>query len=180
MVCIFSVLLKRLTGGSSELYDVLGQLPGVNREDLVGDTHGGLVETSQLLALHPEWVERDYASLPRRTVDTWLAERGEAPPAIERGKPAGIMTMIRAFQGGLRFFRAETYAGAPGNASPELGERILDRLGEQGAAAVTEILDGTLPPSEWHSPLWNQRFWFTNPVMVRFFNWLLGVSKGVA
>ena len=27
--CIFSVLLKRLTGGSSELYDVLGQLPGV-------------------------------------------------------------------------------------------------------------------------------------------------------
>ena len=90
------------------------------------------------------------------------------------------MTMIRAFQGGLRFFRAETYAGAPGNASPELGERILDRLGEKGAAAVAEILDGILPPSEWHSPLWKQRFWFTNPLMVRFFNWALGVSKGIA
>ena len=38
------------------------------------------------------------------------------------------MTMIKAFQGGLRFFRAETYAGAPGSASPELGERILDTL----------------------------------------------------
>ncbi|HSQ01327.1 MAG TPA: creatininase family protein [Candidatus Dormibacteraeota bacterium] len=180
MVCIFSVLLKRLTGGSAELYDVLGQLPGVHREDLVGDTHGGLVETSQLLALHPEWVERDYASLPRRTIDTWLAERGEAPPPLERGKPAGIMTMIRAFRGGLRFFRAETYAGAPGSASPELGERILDRLGEKGAEAVAEILDGVLAPSEWHSPLWKQRFWFTNPMMVRFFNWALGVSKGVA
>jgi creatinine amidohydrolase/Fe(II)-dependent formamide hydrolase-like protein len=180
MVCIFSVILTRLTGGSSELYDVLGQLPGVNKEDLVGDTHGGLVETSQLLALHPEWVERDYASLPRRTVDTWLAERGEAPPPIERGKPAGILAMIKAFQGGLRFFRAETYSGAPGNASPELGERILDRLGEKGAEAVTEILDGMLPPSQWHSPLWKQRFWFTNPLMVAFFNRLLGVSKGIA
>lgn len=180
MVCIFSVLLTRLTGGSSELYDVLGQLPGVDREDLVGDTHGGLVETSQLLALHPEWVERDYAALPRRTVDTWLAERGEAPPPIERGKPAGILAMIKAFQGGLRFFRAETYSGAPGSASPELGERILDRLGEQGAAAVTEILDGMLPPSQWHSPLWKQRFWFTNPLMVRFFNAVLGVDKGIA
>jgi creatinine amidohydrolase len=180
MVCIFSVLLTRLTGGSSELYDTLGRLPGVNADDLVGDTHGGLVETSQLLALHPEWVERDYAELPRRTVDTWLAERGEAPPAIERGKPAGILTMIKAFQGGLRFFRAETYAGAPGNASAELGERILDRLGEKGAEAVTEILDGMLPPSQWHSPLWKQRFWFTNPIMVRFFNRVLGITKGIA
>lgn len=180
MVCIFSVLLTRLTGGSAELYDVLGQLPGVQREDLVGDTHGGLVETSQLLALHPEWVERDYAALPRRTVDTWLAERGEAPPPVERGKPAGILAMVRAFQGGLRFFRAETYAGAPGKASAELGERILDRLGEQGAAAVTEILDGMLPPSQWHSPLWKQRFWFTNPLMVRFFNAVLGIPKGIA
>lgn len=180
MVCIFSVLLSRLTGGSAELYDVLGQLPGVHREDLVGDTHGGLVETSQLLALHPEWVERDYAALPRRTTDIWLEEQGEAPAPIERGKPAGILTMIRAFQGGLRFFRAETYSGAPGGASAALGEQILDTLGEKGAAAVSEILDGVLPPDQWHSPLWKQRFWFTNPLMVRFFNWFLGISKGVA
>ena len=88
--------------------------------------------------------------------------------------------MIRVFRGGLRFFRAETYSGAPGSASPELGERILDTLGEKGAAALTEILDGVLPPDEWHSPLWKQRFWFTNPIMVRFFNRVLGISKGVA
>jgi creatinine amidohydrolase len=180
MVCIFSVLLSRLTGGSTELYDVLGRLPGVNPQDLVGDTHGGLVETSQLLALHPEWVERDYAELPRRTVELWLAEQGETPAPIERGKPAGILTMVKAFRGGLRFFRAETYAGAPGAASAELGERILDTLGEKGAEALSEILDGTLPPSQWHSPLWKQRFWFVNPVMVRFFNRLLGIPDGIA
>ena len=180
MACIFSILLSRLTGGGSDLYDVLGELPGVSKEDFRGDTHGGIVETSQLLALHPEWVERDYQKLPRRTVDLWLAENGEDPPPIERGKPAGLLAMIAAFRAGLRFFRAETYAGAPGSASPELGERILDTLAEKGAAAVAEILDGTLPREQWHSPLWKQRFWFTNPLMVRFFNWFLGITKGIA
>jgi creatinine amidohydrolase len=180
MLCIFSVLLTRLTGGSAELYEVLGALPGVDKQNLIGDTHGGLVETSQLLALHPEWVERDYTQLPRRTVGGWLAEHGETPPPIEAGKPASVLAMVKAVRGGLRFFRAETYAGAPGAASPELGERILDTLAGKTADAVTEILDGTLPPSEWHSPLWKQRFWFTNPLMVRFFNRLLGVPKGVA
>ena len=180
MVCVFSVLLNRLTGGSAELYEALGDLPGIDRRDLVGDTHGGLVETAQLLALHPEWVERDYAELPRRTVDQWLTERGEAPPAIEAGKPASVLAMVNVFRGALRFFRAETYAGTPGAASPELGERILDTLAAKAAEAVTEILDGTLPPAEWHSPLWKQRFWFINPLMVRFFNRVLGVPKGVA
>lgn len=180
MVCIFSVLLTRLTGGSSELYEVLGTLPGVNKADLVGDTHGGLVETSQLLALHPEWVERDYATLPRRTVDMYLEEHGEQPPKIERGKPAGLMTMVNAFRGALRFFRAETYAGTPGAASPELGERILDTLAAKAAEAVTEIFDGTLPREQWHSPLWPKRFIFINPLMVRFFNRVLHVSDGIA
>jgi creatinine amidohydrolase len=180
MACLFSILITRLTGGSAELYETLGQLPGVNRNDLIGDTHGGLVETSQLLALHPEWVERDYAALPRQTVDTWLADRGEPAAALQAGKPAGILAMIKVFTSTLRFFRAETYSGAPGAASAELGERILDTLAEKAAEAVTEILDGTLPPTEWHSPLWKQRFWFINPLMVRMFNRLLGVTRGIA
>lgn len=180
MVCIFSVLLTRLTGGSAELYEVLGALPGVNKDDLIGDTHGGLVETSQLLALHPEWVERDYGMLPRRTVKMFLAEQGEDPPPFERGKPAGVLTMVQAFRGALRFFRSETYAGAPGSASPELGERILDTLAQRAAEAVTEILDGTLPREEWHSPLWGKRFLFINPLLVRFFNRVLRVPDGVA
>lgn len=179
MVCIFSVLLTRLTGGGSELYGVLGDLPGIDRENLVGDTHGGLVETSQLLALHPEWIERDYAGLPRRTVDLWLDEQGEEKPSAERGKPAGLAAMIRSFNAGLRFFRAETYAGAPGAASPEIGERILDTLSRHGGQAVGELLDGKLPESEWHSPLWSKRFLFTNPLMVRFFNRFLQIPDGI-
>lgn len=180
MVSLFSVLLTRLTGGSAELYETLGQLPGIDAADLIGDTHGGLVETAQLLALHPEWVERDYAALPRQTVDTWLAARGEQPAAIKPGTPAGVLAMIKVFTSTLRFFRAETYAGAPGAASAELGERILATLAEKGAEAVAEILDGTLPPAAWHSPLWKQRFWFVNPMMVRLFNRLLRIPAGIA
>jgi creatinine amidohydrolase/Fe(II)-dependent formamide hydrolase-like protein len=180
MACIFSVMLTRLTGGSNELSEVLGALPGVRREDLVGDIHAGLVETSQLLALHPDWVEKDYATLPRQTVDGWLQERGEAPPAIAAGRPAGLRAMIKAFRGGLRFFQEETYAGAPAGASRELGARILDTLATHAAGAVSEILDGTLPPEQWHSPLWPRRFIFVNPWMVRFFNWVLQVPEGIA
>lgn len=179
MACVFSVMLSRLTGGSSELYDVLGGLPGVNREDLVGDTHAGLVETSQLLALHPDWVERDYAKLPRRTVNGWLAERGESIPGAESGRIAGFLNMMKEVRDGLRYFRTETYSGAPGAASAELGNRILDTLASHSAAAVTEILDGTLPPTECHSPLWPRRFMFVNPWMVRLFNRFLGTGEGI-
>jgi creatinine amidohydrolase/Fe(II)-dependent formamide hydrolase-like protein len=180
MVSLFSVLIGRLTRGSAELYEVLGDLPGVAPDDFRGDTHAGLVETAQLLALHPEWVGRDYRALPRRTVDLWLEERGKAPPPIERGRPAGLLAMVSTFRSALQFFRAETYSGAPAKASPELGEQILDRLGREGAKAVVEILEGRLPPEEWHSPLWPKRFLFVNPLMVRFFDRVLGISNGVA
>jgi creatinine amidohydrolase/Fe(II)-dependent formamide hydrolase-like protein len=180
MVSLFSVLVGRLTRGSSELYEVLGDLPGVAPDDFRGDTHAGLVETAQLLALHPEWVGRGYGALPRRTVALWLAERGEAAAPIERGRPAGLLTMIRAFRGALRFFRAETYSGAPAKASPELGEQILDRLGREAATTVVEILEGRLPREEWHSPLWSKRFFFVNPLMVRFFDRVLGIPDGIA
>jgi creatinine amidohydrolase/Fe(II)-dependent formamide hydrolase-like protein len=180
MVCIFSVLINRLTGGSAELYDVLGNLPGMNREDLVGDTHAGVVETSQLLALHPEWVDKDYTQLPRRTVDTWLLERGEVPPKTERGRPTGLLEMIKAFHGAVRFFREETYSGAPASGSRELGERVLDTLAGHAAAALSEILEGKLPPEQCHSPLWPKRLIFLNPLMVRLFNRLFHIPDGVA
>jgi creatinine amidohydrolase len=180
MACVFSLMLSRLNGGGSELDGVLGHIPGVRREDLVGDTHGGLVETSQLLALHPGWVDPDHKTLPRRTVDLWLAERGDPLPPTERGKPAGVLAMLKAFRAGIAFFSEETYSGAPGSASPEIGEQILDTLASRAAEAVAEILDGTLPPEQWHSPLWKLRFVFTNRFMVRLFDRLLRVPRTVS
>jgi len=165
MVSIFSLMLTRLGVRGSELGDVLGHLPGVNKADLEGDTHGGFVETSQLLALHPDWVDPDYKSLPRRTAELWLAEQG-------RKKPAGLIAGLKT---GLEYFRVETYSGAPGGASAEVGERILDTLAGRAAEAIAEILDGTLPPEKWHSPFWRLRHVFVNRFAVRFFDWALGI-----
>jgi creatinine amidohydrolase/Fe(II)-dependent formamide hydrolase-like protein len=180
MVSVFSLMLTRLNVRGSELGDVLGHIPGVVKADLSGDTHGGFVETSQLLALHPEWVDPDYKSLPRRTADLWLAEKGLVRPDGPRGNGlASIPKLFRGFKAGIRYFVAETYAGAPGGASAEIGEQILDTLGSRTAEAIAEVLDGTLPREKWHSPFWGLRHIFVNRVAVRFLNWALGVPRGV-
>jgi len=179
MVSLFSLLLSRLNQGGAELGDVLGHIPGLTKADLEGDTHGGLVETSQLLALHPEWVDPDYKHLPRRTVDSWLAETGQPRPPGRRGRLASIRQRVAGFKADIHFFCEETYSGAPAGASAEIGEQILDTLAGHAAGAVAEILDGTLPREAWHSPLWKLRHLFVNPAAVRFFNWVVSVPKTV-
>lgn len=174
MVSLFSLLISRLTNGTSELADVLSEIPGVGREDLEGDTHGGLVETSQLLALHGDWVDPDHKSLPRLTVDTWLAGRGEARPEAGRGDPRRFLAMLRSYRAGIRFFREESYSGAPAGASAQIGERILDALAARAAEATAELLDGRIGPEDCHSPIWKLRFLFLNPLMIRLTDRLLG------
>jgi hypothetical protein len=179
MVSIFSLMLSRLNGGGSELGEVLGHIPGVSKADLEGDTHGGFVETSQLLALHPEWVDPDYKQLPRRTVALWLQETGQAKPVSTRGTLASIPKLVAGFKAGIHYFSGDTYAGAPAGASAEVGEQILDTLAGASAKAISEILDGTLPREAWHSPFWKLRHIFVNPLAVRFFNWVMSVPKTV-
>jgi hypothetical protein len=87
--------------------------------------------------------------------------------------------MVRGFKAGIHYFTQESYAGAPAGASAEIGEQILDTLASRTAGAIAEILDGTLPPEKWHSPFWKLRHIFVNPLAVRFFNWLMGVPRGV-
>jgi len=167
MVPVFSLMLSRLNGGGSELGEVIGHLPGVVKADLDGDTHAGFVETSQLLALHPEWVDPDYKLLPRRVA------------ASGGGKAGTFLQLLRGVRAGIRHFTAESYSGAPAGASAEAGERILDLLAARTAEAIAEILDGTLPPEQWHSPLWKWRLLFVHPWAVLFFNRLLGVPRTV-
>ena len=180
MVSVFSLLISRLTQGTSNLDAVLASIEGVHPPDLSGDTHGGLVETSQLLALHGDWVDPDYKELPRLTVDTWLESRGESRTQAGRGDPRRLLPMIRSYGKGLEFFSEETSSGAPASASAEIGEQILDVLAGKAAEACTELLDGTLDPKDCHSPVWKLRFLFLNPVMIRLSNALLGFRNAIA
>lgn len=180
MISLFSLLISRLTEGTSNLDDVLGSVDGVDPADLVGDPHGGLVETSQLLALHGDWIDPDYKELPRLTVDGWLAERDAARVETPPGDRRRLLQLLRHYRGGLEFFAENSYAGAPAKAPPEVGERILDVLGSHAAKACGELLDGTLSPDDCHSPVWRLRFLFLNPVMIRLSNWVLGFRNAIA
>ncbi|NNL67674.1 MAG: creatininase family protein [Myxococcales bacterium] len=177
MVSVFSLMISRFTQGTSNLDDVLGAIEGVDRADLEGDTHGGLVETSQLLALHGDWVDPEYKSLPRRTVDGWLESKGR--PKKEK-HPKGLPAMIRAFKATQGFFLEETYTGTPASASAEVGERFLDVLGAKAAEGVSELLDGTIGPEACHSPIWKLRFLFLNPGVTRVVNRLIGFRNPIA
>lgn len=177
MVSIFSVMLSRLGVANSELGVVLGHLPGVEKGDFDGDIHAGLVETSQLLALHPDWVDPGFPALPRRTVDLWVEESGRQPGRTDRSGIAALPDLVARFKNAVHYFGEETYAGDPGRGSAELGERILDTLAAKAAEAVGELLDDELPEPQWHSPFWKLRHLFVSPAAVRFFDRLLASSK---
>ncbi len=177
MFSIFSAMLSRLGVAGSELGDVLGHLDGVEKSDFDGDTHAGLVETSQLLALHPEWVDPGYQALPRRTVDLWVEEKGRQRGRTDGSGLAAIPNLVAHFKNAVHFFAEETYSGDPARGSAELGDRILDTLAQKAAEAVSELLDGRLPESQWHSPVWKLRHLFINPAAVRLFDRLLGTPK---
>lgn len=180
MVSVFSIMISRLTNGTSELGDVLASIPGVSREDLDGDTHGGLVETSQLLALHRDWVDPQHESLPRQTVSLWLESNGPEQRGAGRADPRRFLNVLRRYRASVRFFEEQTYSGAPGGASAELGERILDTLAAKAAEACAALLDGRLRPEDCHSPIWKYRFVFLNPLMIRVVNRLLGLRSAIA
>jgi creatinine amidohydrolase len=177
MASLFSLLVARLTNGTSNLDDVLGGIDGVHPPHLVGDIHAGLVETSQLLALHGDWVEPDYESLPQRTTQLWLEKNGGDPG--KHHSTLGILDRIRNFRASMGYFNEETYSGAPGGASAELGERFLDTLGQKAGEAAGELLDGTIGPEDCHSPIWKYRFLFLNPLMIRLANWGLGLRNPI-
>ena len=179
MAGLFSPMLTRLEVEGSELGHVLGHLPGVAPEDFAGDTHGGLVETSQLLALHPELVDPDHKQLPRRDVERWLAEKGETREAPSGSGLSALPAMIRHFKAGLHYFAEETYSGQPAKASAELGEEILDTLAAKAAEAVDELLEGRLSAADCHSPVWKLRHLFVNDAAIRISDWLLDNPKNV-
>ena len=84
-----------------------------------GDAHAGRVETSLMLALHPDRVRRG------------LAEAGEAAPIEE--------LMPRLVAGGVRRVSANGVLGDPAGAGAAEGRRLLDRAVEELDRAVGAI-----------------------------------------
>lgn len=155
MVPLFSLLLGRLTGGATDLSAVLAHRLGIPVERLRGDSHGGAVETSLLLHLMGAHVDPAYRELPPDSVELRLAREGRDP--LQKGDRPTIPELIRGFVHKFRYFEGATYAGDPALGGAEAGAQIYDILTDHAAEALAEVLDGTLPPSRWHSPLWPLR-----------------------
>lgn len=155
MVPLFSLLLERLTGGATDLSMVLADRLGLPVSRLRGDSHAGAIETSLLLHLLGDRVDPSYRDLPADSVELRL-ERAGAPP-LQRGDRPTIVEILRGFVHKFRYFESETYAGDPALGSAASGAVIYDHLTDLAADALCEIVDGTLPPERWHSPLWPLR-----------------------
>ncbi|MCA9514915.1 MAG: creatininase family protein [Myxococcales bacterium] len=173
VLSVFSLLLAHLNGGSQEIADVLGPLPGIARDDLVGDAHGGALETSLMLHLLGEHVAADYAALPPRTVAMALAAEGR-PPLPDLGG-AALGALVRRFRETLAYYHRTTYAGAPGKGSAAAGEAALARLGSVSADALAEVWLGRVRPEDLRSPLWKARHLLMAPLLGDLFErWATG------
>ncbi|MCA9615924.1 MAG: hypothetical protein KC586_24380, partial [Myxococcales bacterium] len=139
-----------------------------------GDNHGGAIETSILLHLLGPHVKPSFKELPRRSVDLDLESRGE--PLLAH---ATLWERLRSFREMLLYYARTTYSGAPGLASPEAGERILDTLSSHAADALGELWLGTLDAKDCHSPLWKWRHLFLAPGVATAFERLIGFRNPI-
>jgi len=155
MVSVFSLLMTFLTGGRTDLSELFAEVDGVSAEDLVGDSHGGCIETSLMLHLLGEHVDPVWKEVGPSTVEAWLASNGQ--PSLEfDGKPS-LPQLARMFRAKLRYYEERTWSGHPALASPELGAAFLDLLADQGAAALSEVWAGSRALADTHSPVYKAR-----------------------
>ncbi len=172
MICIFSLLIKRLTQGATDLSDILSHLDGVSRSDLEGDSHAGVIETAMMLHLLGDQVDPNYKELEQVTVA--IKREREGRGSNTKGTKPSLGTLLKGFREKLKYYEEETYAGHPAVATPELGRQILETLSSHSAEALCEVLDGKLQPHECYSPLWPVRWVFTN----RWMSWLFEKLNG--
>lgn len=162
MVSLFSLLITRLTAGRSDLGHILGALPGVSAPDLQGDHHGGYLETSLMLHLLGQHVAPSYRDQGPMTLDIDLTSRGRKPFNEHADHKPTLFRIIRGLLLKLKYYERQTYAGNPSVASPELGAQFLTTLSDLAVDALRELIEGTLHPSQCHSPLWPVRWILLN------------------
>lgn len=174
MVSVFSLLVKRITGGSSDAAAFLADVGGISKADLNGDSHGGVVETSMLLHLVGQHVDPTYADLPARSLELDLERAGKAP--LQKADRPTVFEIIRSLPLRARYYDRETYAGIPGRASAELGKEYLDRFSSESATALLEVYDGTTPLEAQFSPMWPFRRVMLSNLVYRIFDKVVGLK----
>ena len=166
MLCVFSALLTRPPPRARSWATCSAAWRGVEKADFDGDTHGGLVETSQLLALHPEWVDPGFgAAAPQRRSLAGGAGREAARGAAR--EIASLGKMLAGFKrrdpssrrkptAARRRRRPRSSASASSTRS-----RVTAQSWWLSSSTARELKE-----TEWHSPVWKLRHLFVNPAAV--------------
>lgn len=175
MVSVFSLLAKQITGGSSDASAFLADVGGITKEDLNGDSHGGVVETSMLLHLVGQHVDPKYGDLPARSLELDLERAGKAP--LQKADKPTVFEIIRSLPLRARYYDRETYAGIPGRASAELGREYLDRFSSAAATSLLDLWDGKIGLDEQFSPMWPFRRVMLSDFVYRAFDKLVGLKR---
>jgi len=178
MVSLFSLLINRLTEGTPQLSDILGHIEGLTPEKLDGDTHAGVIETSMMLYLLGEYVDKRYKRLDRMNVDLKREAEGKPPAAHKPGR-SSLPQLMAGFKAALKYFEKETYAGAPETASAEIGSKIIDTLAGHCAEALSELWTGKMRLEDTHSPVWKVRWLFTWRWVSRLFEIAVGYKTPI-
>ena len=104
------------------------------------DAHGGWWETSLMLLLRPDLVDDTYRTLPPARY-SW---------------PRRVVPNYALKNGG------QGYVGHPALADPAFAKATVDVLMTEAMEIVTGLIDGTLRPSDRHSPFFQVPFFRTN------------------
>lgn len=152
MISVFSLLAKKLTGGGTDLAERLDGIGGVSEKELLGDSHGGAIETAMLLHLAGEHVDPGFRTLAPRSLELDLDRAGKPP--LQQGKKPTVPEMLRSLPLRQRYFEDETYAGAPALANEALGEAYLEAITDDAAEILLEVYREQVAPKDCHSPLW--------------------------
>lgn len=177
MAPVFSLLIQRLTGGGTDVSELMGRVKGLDQSLLEGDTHGGLIETSILLHLAGKHVKDGYKTLPRETINMWRQRNGK--PQVNDGDHAPFYDIVRSLIGKVQFYASTTYSGAPAAATAEIGDQVLDQFGDYAADALAELWTGKIGPADCHSPLWRLRWLLLNEPFVAWFQRVAGAKSRV-
>jgi creatinine amidohydrolase len=170
MVSLFSLLAKRFTERTANLANVLGQITGLSPEDLDGDIHAGVIETSILLHLLGQHVDPSFKDCPPRTVDSKRMNEGTPRREGQLGLPSPLQ-LLRGFKAALKYFETETYSGTPGIASAEIGQQIVDLLAQHSADTLSDLWTGKISPEDCHSPVWPVKWLLLSQSASRVFEW---------
>ncbi len=177
MISVFALMMKELTGGGTDLAEVLSVVDGVEADQLRGDAHGGMVETSLMLHLLGEHVRPVYREVDRNTVHI-AREKAGKPSVAFTGKPT-LPELIRALIAKLHYYEEHTWSGTPRLASADHGAAFLDILAGHGATALGRVWTGELALADAHSPVWKLRWVFRSELLTRAVQRAIGYQARV-